>query len=127
MVTTLTSERPAAPAAPPRWIIPKPPDEDAVRALAEALSLPDIVCRLLLIRGYVTAEEAKSFLRPKLDRQGSRAAGARGAREGARFHPRRLRRRWNLFHYHSDPGRQMARRSGDALHSSTHRRRLRPG
>ena len=32
------------------------------------MSLPDIVCRLLLIRGYVTAEEAKLFLRPKLDR-----------------------------------------------------------
>jgi single-stranded-DNA-specific exonuclease len=67
-VTTTASERPAAPAAPARWIIPKPPDEDAVRALAEALSLPEIVCRLLLIRGYVTAEEAKLFLRPKLDR-----------------------------------------------------------
>ena len=67
-MTTIASERPAAPAAPPRWIIPKPPDEDAVRALAEALSLPDIVCRLLLIRGYVSAEEAKLFLRPKLDR-----------------------------------------------------------
>lgn len=65
MVTTLASERPAPPA---RWILPKPPDEEAVRALAEALSLPDIVCRLLLIRGYVTAEEAKQFLRPKLDR-----------------------------------------------------------
>jgi len=64
-VTTITSERAAPPA---RWIIPKPPDEEAVRALAEALSLPDIVCRLLLIRGYVTAEEAKAFLRPKLDR-----------------------------------------------------------
>jgi len=67
-VTTLASERPAAPVAPPRWIIPKPPDETAVRDLAEALSLPEIVCRLLLIRGYVTAEEAKLFLRPKLDR-----------------------------------------------------------
>jgi len=65
MVTTLASERPAPPA---RWILPKPPDEEAVRALAEALSLPEIVCRLLLIRGYVTAEEAKQFLRPKLDR-----------------------------------------------------------
>ena len=64
-MTTLTSERPATPS---RWIIPKPPDEEAVRALAEALSLPEIVCRLLLIRGYVTAEEAKTFLRPKLDR-----------------------------------------------------------
>src|SRR5207237_2655764 len=68
MVTRLTSVRSAVPAAPPRWIIPKSPDEDAVRALAEALSLPEIVCRLLLIRGYVTADEAKSFLRPKLDR-----------------------------------------------------------
>ena len=67
-MTTLASERPPAPVTPGRWIIPKPPDEDAVRALAEALSLPDIVCRLLLIRGFVTAEEAKSFLRPKLDR-----------------------------------------------------------
>ncbi|MFL5503029.1 MAG: single-stranded-DNA-specific exonuclease RecJ [Gemmatimonadaceae bacterium] len=53
---------------PARWILPKPPDEEAVRALMEALSLPDIVCRLLLIRGYVTADEAKLFLRPKLDR-----------------------------------------------------------
>jgi single-stranded-DNA-specific exonuclease len=64
-VTTIASEHAAPPA---RWIIPRPPDEEAVRALAEALSLPDIVCRLLLIRGYVTAEEAKAFLRPKLDR-----------------------------------------------------------
>jgi len=39
-----------------------------VSALREALSLPDIVCRLLLIRGYVSAEEAKLFLRPKLER-----------------------------------------------------------
>ena len=67
-MTTLASERPPTPVKPGRWIIPKPPDEDAVRALAEALSLPEIVCRLLLIRGFVTAEEAKSFLRPKLDR-----------------------------------------------------------
>ncbi|MFL5480527.1 MAG: DHH family phosphoesterase, partial [Gemmatimonadaceae bacterium] len=64
-MTTIASERPAPTA---RWILPKPPDEEAVRALMEALSLPDIVCRLLLIRGYVTAEEAKQFLRPKLDR-----------------------------------------------------------
>ena len=64
-MTTIASERIAPPA---RWIIPTPPDEEAVRALAEALTLPDIVCRLLLIRGYVSAEEAKAFLRPKLDR-----------------------------------------------------------
>jgi single-stranded-DNA-specific exonuclease len=64
-VSTVTSERPAVPA---RWILPKPPDEEAVRALMEALSLPDVVCRLLLIRGYVTPDEAKQFLRPKLDK-----------------------------------------------------------
>jgi single-stranded-DNA-specific exonuclease len=54
--------------APARWILPTPPDEDAVRQLASALSLPEIVCRLLLIRGYVSAEDAKLFLRPKLER-----------------------------------------------------------
>ncbi len=54
--------------APARWILPKPPDEDAVRELAVALSLPEIVSRLLLIRGYVSAEDAKLFLRPRLER-----------------------------------------------------------
>lgn len=64
-MTTVASDRPARVA---RWILPKPPDEEAVRALMAALSLPEIVCRLLLIRGHVTAEDAKLFLRPKLDR-----------------------------------------------------------
>ncbi|HEY8850453.1 MAG TPA: DHH family phosphoesterase, partial [Thermoanaerobaculia bacterium] len=64
-MTTVASDRPARLA---RWILPKAPDEEAVRALMTALSLPEIVCRLLLIRGHVTAEEAKLFLRPKLDR-----------------------------------------------------------
>jgi single-stranded-DNA-specific exonuclease len=64
-MTSVASERPARPA---RWILPKAPDEEAVKALMTALSLPEIVCRLLLIRGYVSAEEAKLFLRPKLDR-----------------------------------------------------------
>jgi single-stranded-DNA-specific exonuclease len=54
--------------APARWILPTPPDEEAVRGLASALSLPEIVCRLLLIRGYVSAEDAKLFLRPRLER-----------------------------------------------------------
>ncbi|MEP6857933.1 MAG: single-stranded-DNA-specific exonuclease RecJ [Gemmatimonadales bacterium] len=54
--------------APARWVLPKPPDEDAVRELAVALSLPEIVSRLLLIRGYVSAEDAKLFLRPRLER-----------------------------------------------------------
>jgi single-stranded-DNA-specific exonuclease len=65
IVTTLVSARPTRPA---RWILPRAPDEEAVRDLAEALSLPEVVCRLLLIRGYVSAEDAKLFLRPKLDK-----------------------------------------------------------
>jgi single-stranded-DNA-specific exonuclease len=73
MVSTLAPESTAAaaaerPARPARWILPRPPDEDAVRALSDALSLPEIVTRLLLIRGFVTADDAKLFLRPKLDR-----------------------------------------------------------
>ena len=64
MVTTLAPARPTRPA---RWILPKAPDEEAVRELAEALSLPEVACRLLLIRGYASAEDAKLFLRPKLD------------------------------------------------------------
>jgi len=64
MVTTLVPARPTRPA---HWILPKAPDEEAVRELAEALSLPEVVCRLLLIRGYASAEDAKLFLRPKLD------------------------------------------------------------
>jgi single-stranded-DNA-specific exonuclease len=65
MTTTVASERPARSA---RWILPKAPDEEAVHALMQALSLPEIVCRLLLIRGYISADDAKLFLRPKLDR-----------------------------------------------------------
>jgi single-stranded-DNA-specific exonuclease len=51
-----------------RWVMSPPPDETAVAALAEALLLPVPLCRLLLSRGHVTAEAAKLFLRPKLDR-----------------------------------------------------------
>ena len=64
MVTTLVPARPTRPA---HWILPKAPDEEAVRELAEALSLPEVACRLLLIRGYASAEDAKLFLRPRLD------------------------------------------------------------
>src|ERR1700682_3969123 len=64
-VTTLASAQPIRPA---RWILPEAPDEEAVKDLSESLSLPEVVCRLLLIRGYVSAEDAKLFLRPKLDK-----------------------------------------------------------
>ncbi|MFL5562212.1 MAG: DHH family phosphoesterase, partial [Gemmatimonadaceae bacterium] len=51
----------------PRWVSPPPVDEGAVAALADALKLPPMICRLLVARGYVTPDEAKRYLRPRLD------------------------------------------------------------
>jgi single-stranded-DNA-specific exonuclease len=51
-----------------RWIIPRKPDPDAVAALCAALSLPETVANLLLIRGHADADSAKDFLRPRLAR-----------------------------------------------------------
>jgi single-stranded-DNA-specific exonuclease len=51
--------------AAPRWIIPRAPDPEAVVALRDALSVPDAVANLLLIRGHTDAEAAKKFLRPR--------------------------------------------------------------
>lgn len=44
-----------------------PPSAHVVEALARELSLPAEVCRLLAARGYVTADAAKRFLRPRLE------------------------------------------------------------
>ncbi len=49
-----------------RWIIPRKPDPDAVAALCAALSLPETVANLLLIRGHADTDSAKDFLRPRL-------------------------------------------------------------
>ena len=50
----------------PAWKVPPPPDPAAVRALRRSLNLPDALCRLLATRGHLTAEAARSFLRPLL-------------------------------------------------------------
>ncbi len=42
-------------------------DEVAVTALSTALHLPPVVCRLLVARGLVAPEDAKRYLRPRLD------------------------------------------------------------
>lgn len=55
------TQRPGA-----RWIIPRTPDPDAVAALCAALSLPETVANLLLIRGHADTDSAKDFLRPRL-------------------------------------------------------------
>ena len=57
-----------APGRPPaRWVLPTAPDPAVVATLAEALHLPDSICRLLIARGHSAAESAKRFLRPRLD------------------------------------------------------------
>ena len=58
----------ARPAA--RWRLPGAPDPAAAAAaagLAAELHLPEVVCALLVRRGYASAEEARRFLRPRLD------------------------------------------------------------
>ena len=46
--------------------MPRKPDPAAVAALCAALSLPETVANLLLIRGHVDTDAAKDFLRPRL-------------------------------------------------------------
>lgn len=50
-----------------RWILPPDPEPGAVAALAEALRLPETVCRLVAARGYTDPDDAKRFLRPRLE------------------------------------------------------------
>ncbi len=51
----------------PRWLPSPPADPAAVRALADALHLPPLVCELLVARGYPEVGSAKEFLRPRLE------------------------------------------------------------
>jgi len=52
---------------PSRWVLPSAPDAAAVSVLANELHLPPIVCELLVRRGYATPDDAKRYLRPRLD------------------------------------------------------------
>lgn len=68
---------PHAPATPalaspaPRWLHRGkelgPPNPAAVSALVVELSLPEPICRLLVMRGCADAETARRFLRPRLE------------------------------------------------------------
>ncbi len=51
-----------------RWVLPAPHDPGLISALARELGLPEAVCRLLCNRGHITAELAKPYLRPRLER-----------------------------------------------------------
>ena len=52
---------------PSRWVLPGALDAAAVSALASELHLPPVICELLLRRGFRTVDDAKRFLRPRLD------------------------------------------------------------
>jgi single-stranded-DNA-specific exonuclease len=50
-----------------RWVMSPPVDETVINHLTSELRLPHDITRLLALRGYTTAEEAKLFLRPRLE------------------------------------------------------------
>ena len=84
--------------APSRWTSAPRTDDGAARALADALSLPLPLGRLLIARGFDDTARAKQFLRPQLDqlhapallmdlpRAVARLAGAIRARETIVIH-----------------------------------------
>ena len=74
----LTDDDPVTTAAPdqatnkirrnaPRWVFPKEPDVNALAELVEMLGIPEAACRLLISRGFHQVDEAKRYLRPRLD------------------------------------------------------------
>jgi len=50
-----------------RWLVAPAPDTEVVAALQRELRLPEVVCRLLAIRGHAAPDAAKRFLRPRLE------------------------------------------------------------
>lgn len=49
------------------WVDPAQPSEAVVGDLIQALRLPHPVCALLAVRGFDAPDDAKSFLRPRLE------------------------------------------------------------
>lgn len=50
-----------------RWLLPQEPDPAIVAQLQEDLRLPHALCRLLAVRGFGGTDDAKTYLRPRLD------------------------------------------------------------
>src|SRR6266568_1906978 len=50
-----------------RWLLRAAPDAHVVAALGRELNLPELVCRLLVARGHGETEDAKRYLRPRLE------------------------------------------------------------
>lgn len=64
-MTVSTPELRARPRA--RWLLPQEPDPAVVAQLQDDLRLPHALCRLLAVRGFGVSDEAKTYLRPRLD------------------------------------------------------------
>ena len=62
MTATAARARPRA-----RWLLPDEPNPADVARLQEELRLPAAICRLLAIRGLAAPDDAKAYLRPRLD------------------------------------------------------------
>lgn len=62
----------------PRWENPAAADRERVRALMDALRLPEAVCAVLAVRGRSEPEAAKRFLRPRMDQRSDPALLADG-------------------------------------------------
>jgi single-stranded-DNA-specific exonuclease len=50
-----------------RWLLPQEPDAAVVAQLQDDLRLPHALCRLLAVRGFGVTDDAKTYLRPRLD------------------------------------------------------------
>jgi single-stranded-DNA-specific exonuclease len=61
-MTTAVRDRPRA-----RWLLPPEPDASIVARLQQELKLPWAISRLLASRGFGAPEDAKAYLRPRLD------------------------------------------------------------
>ncbi|HUP52689.1 MAG TPA: single-stranded-DNA-specific exonuclease RecJ [Longimicrobiales bacterium] len=69
----------------PAWSDPSPPDPASVRALAAALTLPETVCSVMAVRGITAVDDAKRFLRPRLEHLHDPALLVDGARAAERI------------------------------------------
>ena len=70
---------------PPLWHDPAPPEPSCIRVLESELRLPRTVCSLLASRGITVANDAKRFLRPRLDQLHDPADLADGPRAAERI------------------------------------------
>lgn len=67
------------------WSDPPAADEAAVDDLMRALRLPRPLCSLLVVRGHDVVDDAKDFLRPRLDQRADPALLADGVRAAQRI------------------------------------------